>query len=82
MDSTALLSMMILTCLGILVVAALAKPLRLLFRFCLSAIGGTALVFLCSKMGIAIGVNLITILTAGILGIPGVLGLILCSIVL
>ncbi len=82
MDSTALLSMMILTCLGILVVAALAKPLRLLLRFCLSAIGGTALLFLCGKIGICVGINMITILIAGVLGIPGILGLILCSIFL
>lgn len=82
MDSTPLLSMMVLTCLGILVFAALAKPLRLFFRFCISAIGGTLLLFLCSKIGIAVGINMVTICISGILGIPGILGLILCSILL
>ncbi len=82
MDSTPLLSMMVLTCLGVLLFVALAKPLRLFFRFCVSAIGGTVLLFLCSKIGICVGVNLVTICISGILGIPGILGLILCSIFL
>ena len=69
-------------CLLALAVIALAKPLRILFRFLLSAAAGGILLFLGHSIGAAVGVNGITLLTAGLLGLPGVFGLFLLSILL
>ena len=46
MSSTTVLSTMVITCLVIVVLVALAKPLQGLFRFLLSGIFGSALLFL------------------------------------
>ena len=79
MGSVSILSVMLLVCLGILILTALAKPLKLLFRILVSAAGGGALIWVCGKLGLAIGINAVTLVIAGILGLPGVLGLIALS---
>ena len=60
MSSTTVLSAMVITCLVIVVLVALAKPLQGLFRFLLSGILGSALLFLLSRLGFAVGVNAVT----------------------
>ena len=69
-------------CLLALAVIALAKPLRILFRFLLSAAAGSVLLFIGQSIGAAVGVNGATVLTAGVLGFPGVVGLFVLSILL
>ena len=49
MSSTTVLSAMVITCLVIVVLVALAKPLQGLFRFLLSGIFGSALLFLLGR---------------------------------
>ena len=72
----------ILVCLLALVLIALAKPLQMLLRFFLSAaLGGFAL-FLGQSLGAAVGLNAVTLLVAGVLGLPGVAGLLLLSVLL
>lgn len=79
MESTTILSAMVITCLVILVLVALAKPLQGLIRFLLSALWGSALLFVFGKLGFAVGINAVTFVVAGLLGIPGVAGLIVLS---
>lgn len=69
-------------CLLALAVIVFAKPLRLLFGFALSATAGGIVLFVGQSIGAAVGVNGATLLTAGLLGLPGVLGLFLLSILL
>ena len=69
-------------CLLVLAVIALAKPLQMLFRFLLSAAVGGVVLFVGHSMGAAVGVNGVTLLTAGTLGLPGVAGILLLSILL
>lgn len=69
-------------CLLVLAVIALAKPLQMFFRFLLSAAVGGVVLFVGHSMGAAVGVNGVTLLTAGALGLPGVLGIFLLSILL
>lgn len=72
----------ILICLFALALIALAKPLQLLLRFFLSAaLGGFAL-FLGQSLGAAVGLNAATLLVAGVLGLPGVAGMLALSILL
>lgn len=72
----------ILICLFALALLALAKPIRLLLRFFLSAaLGGFAL-FLGKSLGAAVGLNAATLLVSGLLGLPGAVGLLLLSILL
>ncbi len=66
-------------CLLALALVALAKPLRMLFRFFISAAAGGCLLFLGQSLGAAVGVNAATLLAAGFLGLPGVAGLFILS---
>ena len=72
----------IFVCLFALALIALAKPLQTLLRFGLSAAVGGVLLFLGQSLGAAVGLNGATLLTAGILGLPGVIGVFLLSIFL
>lgn len=69
-------------CLLALVVILLAKPLQMLFRFVVSAAVGGVVLFIGHSIGAAVGINAVTLLTAGMLGLPGVLGLFVLSVLL
>ena len=72
----------IFVCLFALSLIALAKPLQWLMRFFLSAaLGGFAL-FLGQSLGAAVGLNAVTLLVAGLLGLPGVAGMLVLSVLL
>ncbi len=73
------LSWVVPVCLGIVVLALLAKPLRLLLRFLLSAAAGGVGLWLCRSLGFAVGINPVTLAIMGILGFPGLLGLLVLS---
>ena len=75
MSSTTILSAMVITCLVIVVLV----PLQGLFRFLLSGIFGSALLFLLGRLGFAVGVNAVTFVVSGLLGVPGVAGLVVLS---
>ena len=72
----------IFVCLFALALIALAKPLQMLLKMSFSAAVGGCLLFLGQSMGAAVGVNAATLLTAGLLGLPGVAGMFLLSIFL
>lgn len=76
---TEVLSVMIISCLIILILTAVAKPLRIVLRFILSAAVGGCCLWLCNRFGLAVGVNPATLFTVGLLGAPGFLGLIVLS---
>lgn len=79
MDSSQVIGWMIIICLLFMSFIILAKPLKIIGRCILnSAIGVSAIFvlnFLLSPLEIAVGINLYTALTTGILGLPGFIGL-------
>ena len=72
----------IFVCLLALALIALAKPLRLLMRFFLSAARGGFALFLGQSLGAAVGLNAATLCIAGVLGLPGVAGMYVLSFLL
>lgn len=73
---------LLLVSLGVLLLVALAKPLRLLLRFLLSAGIGGVLLYLGGHFGLGVGVNVWTLLVSGLLGLPGVAGMAALSLLL
>lgn len=73
------LSVMIICCLIILALATFSKPLRVVFRFILSAAIGGVCLWLCNRFGLQVGVNPATLFAVGLLGAPGFVGLIVLS---
>ncbi|WP_304509604.1 pro-sigmaK processing inhibitor BofA family protein [Anaerotignum sp.] len=76
---TNVLAIIIVSCLLILALATLAKPLRIFFRFILSAAVGGCCLWLCNRFGLQVGVNPATVCTVGLLGAPGFVGLLVLS---
>ncbi len=72
----------IFICLFLLALLVLAKPLRTLCRFLVSAAAGSALLFLGQSMGAQVAVNGVTLLVSGLLGVPGAAGMLTLSILL
>ena len=72
----------IFVCLFALALIALAKPLQMLLRFLLSAAFGGFALFLGQSLGAAVGLNAATLLVAGVLGLPGVAGILVLSFLL
>ncbi len=56
----------------LLLLRVLRKPLRLIFRLALSSILGGGALLLLNSLGLSLGLNPITALVAGILGLPGI----------
>lgn len=79
---TKLLSITMLSCLLILALATLAKPLRVLLRCLISAAVGGCALWACHRCGLQLGVNPATLFTVGLLGAPGFFGLLALSIFL
>ena len=72
----------IFICLFVLALLAFAKPLRVLCRFLFSAATGSAMLFLGQSFGVQVGINVVTVLISGLLGLPGTVGILLLSILL
>lgn len=72
----------ILVCLVLLALIALAKPLKILFRLLFSGVTGGVLLFIGHSLGMAVGVNGVTLSASAILGLPGVLGMLFLSFLL
>lgn len=65
----------IFVCLFALALIALSKPLQMFLRFLFSAVVGGIVLFLGQSLGASVGLNLATVLVAGLLGLPGVAGM-------
>ena len=66
--NTMVISIMLFTCLLLLALIALAKPLKAIAKFLFSAAVGGGL-------GAAVAANPVTLLVSGLLGLPGVAGI-------
>lgn len=82
MESTGIITAMILVCLGLLLLIVLAKPIKFILKFLVSAVIGGFVLFLCNCLGLSIGANLLTTAFVGFLGMPGLAGLVILSIFL
>ena len=69
----------IFVCLFALALIALSKPLQMFLRFLFSAVVGGIVLFLGQSLGVSVGLNLATVLVAGLLGLPGVAGMFVLS---
>lgn len=82
MDSTGIITAMILVCLGLLLLILLAKPIKFILKFIISAIIGGGLLYFFNSIGLGLGANFLTATFVGFLGIPGLAGLLVLSIFL
>lgn len=86
MDSISIIVSMIVVCLALIALLVMAKPIKVLLGVILnSAVGAVALVvsnYLLAPLGVAVGINLLTVGFVGILGMPGFLALILIQAIL
>lgn len=86
MNTDSVVFWMIGLCLVIICLFVLSKPLKALLRIARNAlIGAFAFVgmnFLLSPLSISVGVNALTVLIVGILGVPGFLSLYLSRMIL
>ncbi len=82
MNSTGIITAMILVCLGLLVLIILAKPIKFLLKFFISALVGGTILYFCNSVGFGLGANFLTTAFVGLLGIPGLAGLLVLSIFL
>lgn len=72
----------IFVCLLGLALLALAKPLRMLCKWGISAVLGGVLLLLGKSLGAAVGINAATLAVSAFLGLPGVAGIFLLSVLL
>lgn len=86
MDSISIIVSMIVVCLALIALLVMAKPIKVLLGVILnSAVGAVALVvsnYLLAPLGVAVGINLLTVGFVGILGLPGFLALMLIQAIL
>ena len=79
MESTQIITAMIFSCLGLMTLMILAKPLKILLKAILNAGIGCVVITILNTVGFPIGINYMTVLFTGLLGLPGMVGLfILC----
>lgn len=72
----------IFVCLFALALIALSKPLQAFCKFGLSAVAGGVVLFLGQSLGAEVGLNAVTLLVSGLLGLPGVAGMFVLSFLL
>ncbi len=73
--NTMIISIMLFTCLLLLALIALAKPLKAIAKFLFSAAVGGCLLWAGQSLGAAVAANPVTLLISGLLGLPGVAGI-------
>ncbi len=82
MDSNQIITAMIFSCLGLMTLIILSKPIKFLLKSVINAGIGCAVITLLHTIGLPIGINYMTVLFTGLLGIPGIAGLILLCVFL
>jgi len=86
MDSVSIIVTMIVVCLSLIALLVMAKPIKLLLGIILnSAVGTVALIvsnYVLAPLGVAVGINFLTVGFIGLLGLPGFCALILMQAIL
>ena len=86
MDSNTVIIAMLIVCGVVTVIAVLAEPIKWLIRLILSSAIGTAFIYVLNMilggMGITVGINPITVLVSGFLGLQGIAALYIVRIIL
>lgn len=80
--NTMVIGIMLFACLLLLALIALAKPLKMAAKFLFSAAAGGCLLWAGGCLGAAVGVNPVTLLVSGLLGLPGVAGIFILGLFL
>ena len=75
MDYSSIITWMIVICLIFVGLIMFSKPAKYIFRFLIQAVCGMVLTlmfnFLLAPLSIAVGVNYLTFIISGLLGLPG-----------
>ncbi len=84
MDANVFITAMILICVGIAMLMIFSKPIKAVVRFIIGAAAGMAAVYAINMFfpSVNIGVNPVTAMITGFLGIPGIAVLIVAGLVL
>jgi len=82
MDSTQIITAMIFSCLALMTLIILSKPIKFLLKTIANAAVGCIAIMILQTMGLPIGINYMTVLFTGLLGIPGIAGLLLLCVLL
>ena len=86
MDSDSIIITLLVLC-GILTVAIVfSEPLKHLLKLLANSVFGAAAMFAINTVfgftGLGVGINMVTIITAGVLGLPGIAALYIVRIIL
>lgn len=81
-NPTSIITAMIFVCLALIALMVLAKPLKFLFKVIINAVVGSGVIAVLGILGVNIGVNLLTASFVGLLGIPGLAGLVVLQYLL
>ena len=85
MSSSDIIMLMIAVCVVLVIVMLFSNPLKALARVAVSgaagAMGMLAVNTMLAPFGVSVGINLITVLIVGILGIPGFIMLYVTSLI-
>ena len=74
-NPTGIITAMIMVCLALIALMVLAKPLKFLMRIVVNAVVGSGIIAVLGALGMNIGVNMLTAAFVGLLGLPGLAGL-------
>lgn len=85
-NSSQIIGWMIIACLLFAVFLIFAKPIKTLAKICINSVIGVSALFitnfLLAPIGLGVGINAVTALITGILGIPGFISLYLINYIL
>ena len=86
MDSESVIIIMLVLCGIATVVMIFSEPLKYLLRIVANSVFGAVAMFAINTVfgftGLGVGINLVTVLTAGLLGLPGIAALYIVRIIL
>ena len=86
MNSESIIISMLVLCGIITVVIIFAEPLKYLLKLVINSALGAGAIFVINMalggVGLDVGINMVTVLTAGVLGIPGIAALYIVRLML
>lgn len=75
MNSDSMIHLMLIICFVILMIVLFSKPIKFILKFTLNASVGYVFFTIMNYLGFSIGGNIITCAVSGILGFPGIIGI-------